>query len=259
VALLVAATTFGVAAFMVHGVVLKALAASARPAATNAPRQSTGAAETPAGLAVIQKMHDRYASTWYSTLSFTEIAEQRSDDGKTTSETWWEEAKLPGQLRIDLGAPPTDTSKPRRIVVYTPDGEYDKRPGQPVHHTDRRNFLLILGFDVYRQPVDRTVEELKAEGFDLSKVRSDTWHGRNVTVVGGDKQFWIDTERQLFVRLIDGDTEAWFDDYRPLDGGWIAAEVGIKNKGVMRLHEVYSNIKANVDLPDAMFDPGRLP
>jgi hypothetical protein len=86
-----------------------------------------------------------------------------------------------------------------------------------------------------------------------------------VTVVGTDKQFGIDTERQVFVRLIDptgtslgGSDEAWFDDYRPLAGGWIAAEVGISEKGAMRVHEVYSNIKANVALPDAMFDPSRL-
>jgi hypothetical protein len=62
----------------------------------------------------------------------------------------------------------------------------------------------------------------------------------------------------VFVRLIDSKRDAYFDDYRPLAGGWIAAEVGITDNGVMTLHEVYSNIKANVALPDAMFDPSRL-
>lgn len=211
-----------------------------------------------AGVAAIQKMHDRYASTWYSSLSFTEIAEQRSADSKMTSDTWWEELKLPGRLRIDIGAAPTGTSKPQRTVIYADDGSYEKQPGQPVRRTARRNLLLILGFDIYRQPVERTVAELTAEGFDLSKVRSDSWHNRPVIVVGADKQFWIDAERQVFVRLIDGSTEAWFDDYRPLAGGWIAAEVGFMQNGILRLHEVYSNIKANVTLPDEMFDPARL-
>src|SRR5580704_229303 len=214
---------------------------------------------TPEGVAVIQKMHDRYASTWYSSLSFTELAEQQSADGKKTSETWWEEGKIPGKLRIDVGATPTDTVKQRRIVVFANDSAYVKAPGQALRRAGRLNLLLVLGFDIYRQPVDRTVAELTSEGFDLSKVRSDAWHGRPVTVVGaGEKEFWIDTERQVFVRLIDSKRDAYFNDYRPLAGGWIAAEVGITDNGVMTLHEVYSNIKANVALPDAMFDPSRL-
>ena len=216
-------------------------------------------APTPEGVAVIGKMHDRYASTWYSSLSFTELAEQKSADGKTTSETWWEEGKLPGKLRIDVGTTPTDTVKPRRIVVFANDSAYVKAPGEALRRVARLNLLLVLGFDIYRQPVDRTVAELTAEGFDLSKVRTDAWHGRPVTVVGGTgKEFWIDTERQVFVRLLDSTRDAWFDDYRPLAGGWIAAEVGVKDNGVMTLHEVYSNIKANVALSDAMFDPSRL-
>jgi CubicO group peptidase (beta-lactamase class C family) len=217
---------------------------------------------TPAGVAVIQKMHDRYASTWYSSLSFTELAEQTSADGKTTSETWWEEGKIPGKLRIDVGTTPTDTVKQRRIVVFANDTAYVKAPGQPVRRVARLNPLLVLGFDIYRQPVDRSVTELKDEGFDLSHVSHDVWHGRPVTVVGTDKQFWIDDERQVFVRLLDpthtiltNADEAWFNDYRPLAGGWIAAEVGVTDKGAMRLHEVYSNIKANVALPETMFDP----
>ena len=233
----------------------------AQTAASSHPPSASNFVEapTPAGVAVIQKIHDRYASTWYSSLSFTEVAEQRSEDGKMTTETWWEELKLPGRLRIDVGVPPTDNDKPRRIIIFANDSEYEKRPGQPVQRTARKNLLLILGFDVYRQPVDRTVAQLKSEGFDLSKVRSDTWHGRPAIVVGGEeKQFWIDTKRQVFVRLIEGSTEAWFDKYRPLAGGWIAAEVGVTVKGVMRLHEVYSNIKANVPLSDELFDPTRL-
>jgi len=216
-------------------------------------------APTPEGVAVIGKMHDRYASTWYSSLSFTELAEQKSADGKTTSETWWEEGKIPGKLRIDVGATPTDTVKQRRIVVFANDSVYVKAPGEALRRVGRLNLLLVLGFDIYRQPVDRTVAELTGEGFDLSHVRGDTWHGRPVTVVGGaGKEFWIDTERQVFVRLLDSTRDAWFDDYRPLAGGWIAAEVGVKDNGVMTLHEVYSNIKANVALSDAMFDPSRL-
>ncbi len=213
---------------------------------------------SPEGVAVIQKMHDRYASTWYSSLSFTELAEQETDAGQKTSETWREEAKLPGRLRIDIGTTPTDT-KQRRIVVFANDSAYVKEPGEALRRSASLNLLLVLGFDIYRQPVDRTVAELTSEGFDLSKVRSNVWNGHPATVVGtGGKEVWIDTDRQLFLHLVDSTAaNASFDDYRPLAGGWIAAKVDIDN-GFVKLHEVYSNIKANVALPDAMFDPSRL-
>jgi len=225
----------------------------------------------PTGQDIIRRMHDRYASSWYSTLSFTEMAEQPGADGKVTTTKWWEEGKLPGRLRIDIGYPATDTTHARRTIVFANDSAYVATPGKPVQRVKRLNLLLVLGFDVYKQPVERTVAELESEGFDLSRVHEDTWRGRPAYVVGaaaGDtvsKQFWIDRERDVFLRMIEppataggGRTDAWFADYRPLAGGWIGAEVGETVGGVMQLHEVYADIQANPALPDAWFDPSHL-
>jgi hypothetical protein len=225
----------------------------------------------PTGQEVIRRMHDRYASSWYSTLSFTELAETPGADGKVTTAKWWEEAKLPGRLRIDIGYPATDTTHSRRIIMFASDSTYVATPGKPVQRVKRLNLLLVLGFDVYKQPVEHTVAQLESEGFDLSRVHEGVWRERPAYVVGaaaGDttsKQFWIDRERQVFLRMIEpagtaggGRTDAWFADYRPLAGGWIAAEVGETVNGVMQLHEVYADIKANVPLPDGWFDPSHL-
>jgi hypothetical protein len=224
------------------------------------------------GQEVIRRMHDRYATAWYKTLSFTESAEQRAPDGTVKTETWWEEAKLPARLRIDVGYPASDRAHQRRILVFAHDSTYVSVPGKPVQRSGRRNLFLVLGFDVYKQPVERTIAQLTAEGFDLSQVHEGAWRGRPAYVVGaaaGDttsKQFWIDRDRDVFLRMIEpagspggGITDAWFADYRPLAGGWVAAEVGVTTNGVMQLHEIYDNIKANVTLPDAWFDPNRLP
>ena len=236
-------------------------------ASTSAPAAHTASP----GAGVIRSMHDRYAATWYNTLSFTEIADQRSATGAPTSEKWYEEGKLPGRLRIDVGVPASDTTTPHRTVVYANDSVYAKVPGKPLVARPSLNLLLVLGFDVYKQPVERSVAELTEQGFDLSRVHRDTWQGRPVVVVGaaaGDttsKQFWVDAERMLFVRLLDTShtllgpsTEALFDDYRPLAGGWIAAKVTVRGGGVTQLSEVYSDMKGNVELPDSWFDPSTL-
>lgn len=65
--------------------------------------------------------------------------------------------------------------------------------------------LMVLGFDVYHQPVAETVRKLEALKFDLAKVHQTTWEGRATRVVSanpGDSvspQFWIDKERLHFV------------------------------------------------------------
>lgn len=239
------------------------------PGASSAAATHTGSLTD--GAAVLRAMHDKYVSTWYNTLSFTEVAEQRDAKGALTSEKWYEEAKLPGRLRIDVGVPATDTMTPHRIIVYANDSLYIKIPGRPFDARASRNLLLVLGFDVYKQPVERSIAQLTAEGFDLNRVHEDTWHGAPVIVVGaaaGDttsRQFWIDKQRMLFVRLLDtshtllgASTEALFDDYRRLGGGWISAEVTVRGNGIVHLHEIYSDMKADVELPDAWFEPGTL-
>jgi hypothetical protein len=34
--------------------------------------------------------------------------------------------------------------------------------------------------------------------------------------------------------------------------------VHVSGNGIVHLHEIYSDMKANVDLPDSWFDPARL-
>lgn len=232
----------------------------------------TGSAPTPSnGMDVLRAMHDRYASTWYSTVSFTERADQQLPNGKMTHEKWYEEAKLPGLLRIDVGVPATDTTTKRRTMLFANGKLYVRTPGKPVQESTYLNLLLVLGFDVYRQPVEKTAAQLRAEGFDLSRVHTGTWHGRPVYVVGavpGDlksKQFWVDAQRLLFVRLIDpslmsgGDgTEAVFSGYRRLDGGWIATVVTVDRNNKVLFHEKYADIRANIKLPDSIFSPATL-
>jgi hypothetical protein len=155
----------------------------------------------PNGEQLIQAMLQRYAGKWYKTLTFVQTT-SFPQTGKV--ETWYEAAKIPGALRIDVA--PIDSG---RTILFRNDSIYQFKGGKLAGSKGFVHPLMVLGFDVYNQPADATISKLKDLGFDLSKLRTDTWQGHPVYVVGaaqGDSttaQFWIDQERLLFVRMIE--------------------------------------------------------
>lgn len=216
------------------------------------------------GTAVLQRMYDAYAGKWYKTLTFV----QKTSYPDARVETWYEAATVPGKLRIDVA--PLDSMK---TIIFRSDSIYQYDQGkikvaQPMVHP-----LMVLGFDVYAQPVEQTVAKLESLGFDLSRVREDTWQGRKSWVVGTispdtlSREFWVDQERLVFVRMVQSAprknqpgkqtiAEIQFNDYQKLGGGWIAAEVAFYNNGERVQMEQYSNIKADPALEPGLFEPG---
>jgi hypothetical protein len=212
---------------------------------------------------LIRAMHDRYAKTWYKTLTFTQKTTHYEKDGTSRSEIWYEAASLPGKLRIDF-----DPVKDGNGILFADDTLYEFKKGkleksQPLVHP-----LMVLGFDVYALPTSATIAKLKQLKFDLSVMHEDTWQGRGVYVVGakqGDArspQFWVDKEHLYFVRMIqpvgkDGSLtrEIQFNKYERAGGGWVAPEVVFLSEGRRETLEEYSEIRADVKLDDRLFDP----
>jgi hypothetical protein len=212
---------------------------------------------------LLKVMHDRYAANWYDTVTFTQKSTTLNPDGTSSSETWYEAALLPGKLRIDIG-PPTDGNG-----VIIADGTLTAfKKGEVSSTRPLVHLLLILGFDVYRQPAQTTINQVKGQGFDLTKIHEETWDGQAVYAVGADKgdlkskQFWIQKNNLFFVRLIEPDqhdntkiADTRFVDYRQLPVGWIAAGVEFYVDGKKVFSESYSDIQANPKLDAAIFDP----
>ena len=217
------------------------------------------------GAAVLEAMHERYANNWYDTLTFKQESVTRNPDGTNSSEIWYESLQLPGKLRIDIGQPHSPNG---RLIA---DGKITRYENNQI--TASRPFihmLLVLGFDVYRQPVATTIAQIKAQSFDLGKLHDDTWEGQAVYVVGagaGDlksKQFWIEKKRLLFVRLIQPDdrdpakiNDTRFTDYQQLPVGLVAARVEFFVNGKNVFSEIYSDIQANPKLDSVLFDPNQ--
>src|SRR5262249_10145921 len=123
----------------------------ATPAPTPAPaRPPVAARPNPtitSALGLIRAIHDRYASTWYKTITFTQKTTVSRTAKDTIVQTWYEAGQIPGRLRID-----TDLSG-KSGVLYAHDSTYSFSSGKLVHADAGLNDLLVLGFDIYTESV----------------------------------------------------------------------------------------------------------
>jgi hypothetical protein len=248
---------------------LAAFAACRQPVAGPAPAPSTPSVGTrplpplTTGEAVVAAMHDRYVGRWYRTLTFKQKTSRLLPNGSWNVQTWYEALALPGRLRIDF-----DPLSAGDGVLYARDSQYVIQKGRVANASAGINDLLLLGFDIYANQPARTGALLRKQGFDLRRVHTESFEGRPMVVVGalqGDyhsKQFWVDTERMLFVRLLEPqarDTtkgqEIRFVNYQKLGEGWIAPRVEIHVDGKVTFTEDYTDIRTDVELDDALFEP----
>lgn len=237
-----------------------------QPTITPAPAPSRPAAPPPAASTTISSaptlvraLHDRYASTWFRTLTFTQKTTVRLPSGGEITQTYYESLQTPGKLRID-----TDLAS-RSGILFVRDSSFRFSAGKLVGADESLNELLVLGFDIYSQPITRTETMLRRLGFDLSRFHESTWQGKPVYVVGalrGDttsKQFYIDRDRLLFLRVITstarGRADTRYSDYVQYGGGWVATQVEQYVNGRRTVLEQYSGVKVNPPISDGLFDP----
>jgi hypothetical protein len=224
------------------------------------------AAATPrTGADVLEAMRSAYAGKWYHTLTFTQKTTLRGQDGTERQETWYEtltHTAAGTKLRIDRGELSAGNG-----MIYTPDSLFLVRGGQPQPPRGTGNEFLPLIEGVYVQPVAKTVKELDQMKVDMSRVRTATWEGKPVWVVGASSaadttspQFWVDTDRKLLQRMMipGGEGQPPLDvhlgGYVRAGGGWLATKIEMFQGGTRRQAEEYSGWKVDVPVDPAMFD-----
>ncbi len=236
-----------------------------RPVALLFPLALLGIHAAPkSGEELVRQMHARYEGKWYHNLTFV----QTTTFPDRPAETWYEAGTIPGKLRIDIA--PLDSMS---AFIYLGDSAIVFKDGKRVAAREDRNLLMTLGFDVYGQAPEKTIEQLEAQSMDLSKIREDTWNGTKVWIVGADKgdtttnQFWIEQKRLLFVRLIETHKsiknpqappnilDITFENYQPLGKTWVAPRCVIKANGKEVQREEYRDIRADVKLQSDLYDP----
>jgi hypothetical protein len=222
------------------------------------------AAKITNGEELVAAMHKKYDGKWYKTLTFVQKTTNYKPDGTSQVSTWYEAMSVPGKLRIDIT--PLENG---RGILFMDNMQHVFNKGaltrsQPLVHP-----LLVLGFDVYAQPVETTVKLLKDLGIDLSVLHEENWQGKPAYVVGAKQgdlttpQFWIDKKNLYFVRLIQPAgkdkkqiQETQFNKYvKVKGGGWVSAEVIFNVDGKVATTEEYTDIQTGVKLDEKLFDP----
>jgi outer membrane lipoprotein-sorting protein len=215
------------------------------------------------GEGLISAMHKKYEQKWYKTLTFVQKTITHKDDGTSESVIWYEALYAPGKLRIDI-AP---LEKGDGMIVS--DGKiFSFRDGKLAGNRPFVHPLLVLGFDVYMQPVEKTIEQVKGLNIDMSVVHQEKWQGKTVYVIGAKQgdlsvpQFWVDKKNLLFVRLIEirgkdkkSVSETQFNGYQKVKGGgWVSAKVKFFTDGKLTITEEYSDIQTDIKLDSDLWN-----
>jgi hypothetical protein len=209
------------------------------------------------GADVIRAMHDRYEGEWYTNLALIQTVNYYdvASGGVDSVRVWYESIRLPATVRSDI-APLNSGNR-----IFYKDGAWITiEADSVVSNNPGPHPLLLLGFDVYVQPVEETLGMLERFRFDLSQLRTDEWEGREHYVVGGEnREFWIDVETLLFTRLFlqnpntGASREILFEAYEQLGGGWIATEIKFMRSGRVDMWERYDYWTIDVEFADDLF------
>jgi len=223
------------------------------------------AADIKNGEELIAAMHKRYAGKWYKTLTFVQKTTTYKPDGTSSVETWYEAMSLPGSLRIDI-----DPLEKGNGILFTGGKVHSFRDGKLAGGRPFVHPLMVLGFDVYGQPVATTIEQVKGIGIDLATMHEAKWQGRDVYVVGAKEgdltapQVWVDKKNLYFVRLFEragkekkNIQEVQFNKYEKVKGGWVAPEVVFFVDGRKTIVEEYTDIQGDVQLHADLWNPGK--
>ncbi len=215
---------------------------------------------------LVAQMRERYDGKWYKTLTFLQNNTRYTTTGREEKSQWMEYLSVPGKLRIDF-LPRNSGSG----ILFSNGRVYSFAGGRRVDTKRQIHPLILLTADVYVLPAAVSLRRLDSLGVNRGRFREDRWDGRRVYVVGaaaGDtvsNQLWVDAGRLLLVRWIEsqgtGDrrvaSDTRLEAYKDIGGHPVPTEFALYRAGKLVFREVYADVRVNVPLSPALFDPAR--
>jgi hypothetical protein len=213
------------------------------------------------GTDIIAEMHDRYDNRWYPGVYFKQQTVFYQNGKANRQQTWYEALRMPNDLIIHYHEPGSGEG-----MMFRADSQYVFKDGEVAKSQPFVNDLLVLGFSIYGQSPETTIEQLKASGYDLSKMFERTVDSQQQYVIGISNEdelephFWVDKQDLLFrglkKRTAKGNqSEIIFEEYEQLGLGWIASKVSFYTNGEVTLVERYEDIKIIEEFDDEWFEP----
>ena len=215
---------------------------------------------------LLKAMHDRYDGKYVRTMSFLQNNTSYATSGQERKSQWYEHLEIPGKLRIAF-LPASQKSGlvqvDDRVATFDNGIRVDFRPSI--------NPLLLLTADVYVAPMANVMRSLDSLHVDTGILRSDTWQGEPVYVIGakaGDttsNQFWVDKDNLRLVRFIQRATagtrtmvsDTRVQNYKEIDGFDIPTEFLVIRNGRPFWREQYADVRINEEFPEGTFDLAR--
>jgi len=212
------------------------------------------------GIDVIRLMKEKYNNSYIQNFTFSQHVVQYKGDSVINKTIWHEAYSSPNQLILKF-----DTYDSGNGYIFKDDNIYVMKNNKVESKQKDIHDLLVLGFDVYNQPVQVTVDKLTDKGYDLNKVYETEFNGKTVFCVGAEDEkdtsncFYIEQEHLLFVKMINHThpryDEAIFENFKMVQGVYLATKViFIANNKTIMTEEYF-----NMDFPEALdakiFDP----
>jgi len=202
------------------------------------------------GEAVISLMHGTYKAKWYPNVTFEQKAMIYNNDTLVSEQIWLEALEMGEGLTIKF-----DSISSGNGYIFKNDSIYVFKDGVTVGKRKRVHDILELGFNVYKQPVEKTIKKLKKADVDFSYYEQNN----DYYIIGNPeiKRVWIEKERLLFYKIEskneNGDiSKIEFNKYEPIGEGWIAPEVVFYTNDKITFKEEYFNIQLPDSLPNIL-------
>ena len=210
---------------------------------------------------IIHAMYNTYNGKSFRSIAFEQTVTYYTPEKKDSTEVWLEVYKFPNRLHIRKQSFESGDG-----MIFCNDSVYYFKNNVLQEKHAQIHYLVLLSLDAYSQEPAITIQKLKKCNFDLSKMRTERWNGRETYVIGaleGDtssNQFWIDKEHLYFVRSIfKRDTgvlrEIRFANFCMLEDSWVEQEVLFMLNSKLEMKEDYYNLRIPENISDSCFIP----
>ena len=145
---------------------------------------------------IIQQAQAKYSQAHFKNVSFKQnTIFYGVNESVARTQIWYQALSIPGKQAIKF-----DDKGSNNGILFRDGLQYGYANGELIQKAERLNEVMILGFDMFVQPISKTLEQIDLMGIDYTLMYEDEWQSRPVYVIGVSEpslnkpQFWLHKE-----------------------------------------------------------------